>query len=92
MAQLPAALGSQLRRDAGLSFVEYYVLASLSDVPDRSIRLSRLATSTNSELSRMLGRLFLADLPQWREFWPDSRLRAATERTVTSATAMDGVS
>ena len=60
MAKLPATLGEQLQRDSGLSFVEYYVLAGLSDQPSRSIRMSQLAVLANSELSRLshlMGRL-----------------------------------
>jgi DNA-binding MarR family transcriptional regulator len=36
-----------------LSFVEYYVLAALSDQPDHTARMSRLAVLANSELSRL---------------------------------------
>jgi DNA-binding MarR family transcriptional regulator len=50
---LPGALGAQLQRDSGLSFLEYYVLAGLSDQPDRTMRLSQLAVLANSELSRL---------------------------------------
>lgn len=50
---LPEALGSQLQRDARLSFLEYYVLAGLSDQPDHTMRLSRLAVLANAELSRL---------------------------------------
>jgi DNA-binding MarR family transcriptional regulator len=50
---LPAILGEQLQRDSGLSFVEYYVLAGLSDQPDHTIRMSNLAALANSELSRL---------------------------------------
>src|SRR5215470_10847383 len=53
MAHLPAALEAQLKRDAGLSFLEYYVMAGLSASPDRAVRLSDLARLTNSELSRL---------------------------------------
>lgn len=53
MATLPSALGGQLQRDSGLSFLEYYVLAGLSDQPDQKMRLSRLALLANSELSRL---------------------------------------
>jgi DNA-binding MarR family transcriptional regulator len=53
LARLPTALGSQLQCDSGLRFVEYYVLASLSDRPDRTMRMSRLAVLANSELSRL---------------------------------------
>lgn len=53
VARLPSALGSQLQRDSGLSFVEYYVLASLSDAPERTMRMSQLAIFAYSELSRL---------------------------------------
>jgi DNA-binding MarR family transcriptional regulator len=53
LAKLPAALGDQLQCDSRLSFVEYYVLAGLSDQPDRTLRMSRLAVLANSELSRL---------------------------------------
>jgi DNA-binding MarR family transcriptional regulator len=52
-AHLPAALEAQLKREAGLSYLEYYVMAGLSDRPDRAMRLSDLARFTNSELSRL---------------------------------------
>ncbi|HZX08341.1 MarR family winged helix-turn-helix transcriptional regulator [Kribbella sp.] len=53
MALLTTALGEQLQRDSGLSFLEYYVLAGLSDQPEHTMRLSSLAILTNSELSRL---------------------------------------
>ncbi len=53
LAKLPTALGSQLQCESELSFVEYYVLASLSDQPDHTIRMSDLAALANSELSRL---------------------------------------
>ncbi|TCC11661.1 MarR family winged helix-turn-helix transcriptional regulator [Kribbella soli] len=53
MALLTAELGEQLQRDSGLSFLEYYVLAGLSDQPDHTMRLSHLAILANSELSRL---------------------------------------
>lgn len=53
MTGLPGALGGQLQCDSGLSFLEYYVLAGLSEQPDRTIRMSRLAALAGSELSRL---------------------------------------
>lgn len=53
LAKLPTALSAQLQRDADLSFVEYYILASLSDQPDHTVRMSNLAVLANSELSRL---------------------------------------
>jgi DNA-binding MarR family transcriptional regulator len=57
---LPIVLGDELRREVGLSFLEYYVLAGLSEQPDHSLRMSQLALLANSELSRLshlVGRL-----------------------------------
>jgi DNA-binding MarR family transcriptional regulator len=58
--RLPASLEAQLQRDARLSFLEYYVLAHLSEQPDRRARMSELAALANTELSRLshlIGRL-----------------------------------
>lgn len=53
MFKLPAALDSQLRRDAGLTHFEYGVLAVLSAAPDRTMRMSELAVFNNCSLSRL---------------------------------------
>ncbi|HEX3515583.1 MAG TPA: MarR family transcriptional regulator, partial [Trebonia sp.] len=53
MARLPTALDQQLRCDAQLSYIEYYVLAGLSDSPGRTARMSQLAVLANAELSRL---------------------------------------
>jgi DNA-binding MarR family transcriptional regulator len=52
-AALPDALGTQLRREVNLSFIEYYVLACLSEQADHKLRMSRLAFLVSSELSRL---------------------------------------
>ena len=50
---LPGVLDAQLRRDAGLTHYEYFVMAMLSEAPDRTLRMSALATRTNATLSRL---------------------------------------
>ena len=50
---LPSALDCQLRRDASLTYFGYYVLAMLSEAPDRILRMSALAAQTNATLSRL---------------------------------------
>lgn len=50
---LPGALGGQLQRNSDLSFLEYYVLAILSDQPQHSVRMGLLAFLVNSERSRL---------------------------------------
>lgn len=50
---LPGTLESQLRRDADLTHFEYYVLAMLSEAPDRTLRMTALAAQTNATLPRL---------------------------------------
>jgi DNA-binding MarR family transcriptional regulator len=50
---LPGVLDSQLRRDAALTNFEYYVLAMLSEAPDRTLRMTDLAAHTNATLPRL---------------------------------------
>lgn len=53
MLKLPAALEQQLQRDAGMSHFEYWVVALLSEAPDRTLRLSQLAAQAHASLSRL---------------------------------------
>ena len=50
---LPGALESQLRRDADLSHFEYFTMAMLSEAPERTLRMTALASLTNSTLARL---------------------------------------
>ena len=50
---LPGVLETQLKRDAGLSFFEYHVLAMLSEAEGRTRSMSDLARWSNSSLSRL---------------------------------------
>ena len=50
---LPGVLDSQLRRDSGLTHFEYFVLAMLSEAPDRTLRMTALAQRTNATLPRL---------------------------------------
>jgi DNA-binding MarR family transcriptional regulator len=51
--RLPAALDAQLQRDAQVTHYEYMVLISLSEAPDRTLRMSDLAEMANGSLSRL---------------------------------------
>jgi DNA-binding MarR family transcriptional regulator len=53
LLRLPAALDTQMQRDSGLSHFEYLVLASLSEAPERTRRMSALAALANGSLSRL---------------------------------------
>jgi DNA-binding MarR family transcriptional regulator len=50
---IPGVLDTQLRRDSGLTHFEYLVLAMLSEVPDRTLRMTALAQRTNASLTRL---------------------------------------
>ena len=53
LIRLPAALDAQLQKDAGISQFDYLVLSSLSEAPDRTLRMSELAATASSSLSRL---------------------------------------
>ena len=53
MTWLPWSVDLQLRRESNLGMVEYQALAMLSKRPDRTMRMSALATITNASLSRL---------------------------------------
>ena len=50
---LPGVLDTQLRKDAELTNYEYYVLAMLSESPNRTLRMTALAARTNATLPRL---------------------------------------
>jgi DNA-binding MarR family transcriptional regulator len=50
---LPGVLDSQLRRDDGLMHFEYFVLATLSEAPERTLQMRDLAGRTNATLPRL---------------------------------------
>ena len=50
---LPGVLDSQLRTESGLTHFEYFVLAMLSEAPERTLRMTALAQRTNATLPRL---------------------------------------
>src|SRR5579885_1758309 len=50
---LPGALDTQLRRDSQLTHFDYFVLAMLSEAPERTLRMTALAQRTNATLPRL---------------------------------------
>jgi DNA-binding MarR family transcriptional regulator len=50
---LPGVLDGQLRRDAALTHFDYHVLAMLSEAPERTLRMTELASRTNATLPRL---------------------------------------
>lgn len=53
LLRLPAALDAQLQRDAGITHFDYLVLSGLSEAPSRTLRMSDLAATASSSLSRL---------------------------------------
>lgn len=53
LIRMPALLDAQLQKDAGLGHFDYLVLSSLSEAPDRTLRMSQLAARASSSLSRL---------------------------------------
>ncbi|MGH3171740.1 MAG: MarR family winged helix-turn-helix transcriptional regulator [Trebonia sp.] len=51
--KLPAAFDAQFQKDAGITHFEYMVLSSLSEAPDRALRMSDLAAMSSGSLSRL---------------------------------------
>jgi DNA-binding MarR family transcriptional regulator len=77
---LPAALDHQLLREADLSHYDYLVLAKLSEAPDRTLRMSALAASTNATLPRLS---HVASRLEARGYL--TRTRSADDRRATDA-------
>ena len=50
---LPGVLDAQLRRDSQLTHFEYFVVAMLSEAPERTLRMTALAQRTNATLPRL---------------------------------------
>ena len=50
---LPGVLDSQLQRDAKLSHFDYFVLAMLSEAPERTLRMTALSDHTHATLPRL---------------------------------------
>jgi DNA-binding MarR family transcriptional regulator len=53
LLRLPAALDAQLQKDAGITQFDYLVLSALSESPGRTLRMSELAATANSSMSRL---------------------------------------
>jgi DNA-binding MarR family transcriptional regulator len=81
---LPGVMDSQLRQAADLTHFEYWVLSMLSEAPDRTLRMTALASRTNSTLPRLshvVHRLECRGLVE--------RLSCAEDRRVTNARLTD---
>ena len=82
---LPGVLDAQLRRDAGVTHFEYYVLAVLSEAPDRTLRMTELARRTNATLPRLSHVVSRLEARGLVERCPSPEDRRATNARLTPA-------
>ncbi|MEV4669578.1 MarR family winged helix-turn-helix transcriptional regulator [Microbacterium sp. LWO12-1.2] len=73
LERLPAALDAQLQRDSGLTHFEHGILFALDSAPQRSLRLSVLASYASSTLSRLSRAVSRLEAKGWvrREIDPE---------------------
>lgn len=82
---LDAALDRQLQRDAGMPLAYYQILAMLSDVPDRTLRMSDLAAMTQSSQSRLSHAVARLEANGWVRRVPCPGDRRSTLARLTDA-------
>ena len=85
MGRLDAALDAQLRADAGLSHFDYAVLSTLSDAPDRTLRMSELAFMAEGSLSRLSQVVSRLENKGWVHRSPDPADGRYTLATLTES-------
>jgi len=83
LVRLPAALDSQLRRDAGLTHFEYQVLAALSEQAPQQLRMSTLASFADGSLSRLSQVVSRLEARGWVERVTDPADRRSTIARLT---------
>ena len=82
---LPGVLDAQLRHDSDLSHFEYFVLAMLSEAPQRSLRMTALAQRTNGTLPRLSHVIARLEGRGLVERFPCPQDRRATNARLTDA-------
>lgn len=81
---LPAALDAQLQRDAKVSLFSYLIMARLSEVPGRTLRMSQLAVITHGSLSKLSHAVRSLERHGWVQRQPSGQGRSTTA-TLTDA-------
>ncbi len=85
MLRLPGALERQLRTDHGLSHFDYWVMALLSEAPERTLRLAELAAEADASLSRLSHAVSRLEAEGWIERRPCPDDARATLAVLTDA-------
>jgi DNA-binding MarR family transcriptional regulator len=83
LIRLPAALDAQLQQDSGLNHFEYQVLAALSEAPDRTMRMSTLASFAEGSLARLSQAVARLEKRGWVRRSPDPADGRYTLATLT---------
>lgn len=71
VARLPVELDRQLQRDADISLFDYRVLATLSEAPERTLRMSNLAFLADGSLPRLSQVVSRLEKRSWIRRTPD---------------------
>jgi DNA-binding MarR family transcriptional regulator len=82
---LPGVLDTQLQHDAELTHFEYFTMAMLSEEPERTLRMTSLASATNSSLPRLSHVVSRLEKRGYVERRPCEEDRRATNATLTEA-------
>ncbi len=85
LLRLPPALDRQLRTGNGLSHFDYWVMALLSEAPDRTLRLAELAAQADATLSRLSHAVSRLEAEGWVERRPCPDDARATLGVLTAA-------
>ena len=85
LMSLPPAIDAQLKRDAGINFFEYQILSSLSQAPERSVRMRQLAHLASGSLSRLSHAVSRLE----RQGWVERRNMDTTEARCVMAVLTD---
>lgn len=85
LMSLITALDTQLRRDAKLSLFGYFVLAALSEAPERTLPMSQVAVLANGSLSRASHAVSALERQGWVTRHPAPSGRRSTLATLTDA-------
>ncbi|MGA0830972.1 MAG: MarR family winged helix-turn-helix transcriptional regulator [Nitriliruptoraceae bacterium] len=85
LLRLPPALERQLRTDSDLSHFDYWVMALLSEAPNRTLRLAELAAAADASLSRLSHAFSRLESEGWVERRPCPDDARATLGVLTAA-------
>ncbi|MDQ0777438.1 DNA-binding MarR family transcriptional regulator [Streptomyces aurantiacus] len=85
ITQLPAVVDAQLRRDSGLNFFEYSILAGLSGAPQLAMKMATLAQMANGSQSRLSHAVSRLEKAGWVERRTCSEGSRSVEAVLTDA-------